>query len=112
MNLRKYLGPILNFVLIVVFIAPFIYTTRFIYLSADDYCRASSSFIFFIENIKDWYLHHNGRYVNAVFSYLPLYNVTALRFFAASNFVLLGIILYNFNGVVFKIYNVGCVKHK
>lgn len=112
MNLRKSIVPILNIALIFIFIVPFIYTTRFIYLSADDFCRASSNFTLFFENIKDWYLHHNGRYVNAVFSYLPLYNIVILRVFAALNFVLLGITLYSFIGFVLKLYNVVALKSR
>jgi hypothetical protein len=112
MKLGKSTLPLLNFILAAVFITPLIYTSRFIFLSADDYCRASSSLLFFSENIQNWYLYHNGRFINAVFSYMPLYNLSVLRTIAAAMFILLGIVLYSFNGVVLKIYKVRCDKKR
>jgi len=78
--------------LIVITIVPFFWVILFVYLAADDICRIgiekTSQFL------HSWYFNENGRYVNALFSVLPVYNIAIYRLVLG---VLLGFfILYRF----------------
>ncbi|MBZ9787844.1 hypothetical protein LB456_10295 [Psychroflexus sp. CAK57W] len=93
---EKYLLTLVGFLLIVFVFGPILFLTQFVYLSADDYCRAYRDLPYFLM-IKEWYIGHNGRYVNAIISYLPIYNLWLYR-------LILALLAFAFVPVVFLFF--------
>ena len=92
-------------ILILIFIAPFIYITRFAHLSADDFCRAPAELGEYFKDISEWYLHHNGRFTNALLSFLPVYDSQIYRLVLAFSMILLGVAIFFFVQKVFQFFN-------
>lgn len=89
----KYGGTLL--VLIFVFV-PLLYITNFSFLAADDFCRATISWGKIPSEFINWYTGHNGRYTNAIFSLLPVYELQVNRIILALSIIILGVVLYHF----------------
>ena len=90
--------------LIVVFIIPFLYVSNYSILYMDDFCRSFLVSENYFHNIRDWYLHHNGRFINAIFTLLPVYKITIYRLIIALQFIILSFLLFHFFRSVFKLY--------
>jgi len=105
MEHRRHLYNFLSASITIIFIAPFIYITRFAYLSADDFCRANAEFGDYWSYIIEWYLNQNGRFTNAFLSFLPVYNTYIYRLVLAFSTLLLGIALLFLVKNVFKHFN-------
>jgi hypothetical protein len=76
--------------LIFMTLGPILYLIQFAHLSADDFCRVGiTSFDSYFDQIIAWYHFHNGRYFNALLSYLPVYQFETYR------------LILTFNGIVF-----------
>jgi len=78
LNKNIWLDVTLLFI-IVCAIFPLIYIVDYVYLSSDDFCRASLVDVNYLKKIKNWYLNHNGRYSNAIFGSLPIYDLYSYR---------------------------------
>ncbi|NJW54045.1 hypothetical protein HC175_14080 [Salinimicrobium sp. CDJ15-91] len=65
-------------------------------MSADDFCRASADFSNYFENVALWYREHNGRFINSLFSYLPVYNPTVYKITLGLSMILFGGTIYFF----------------
>lgn len=70
---------LISFLLVVIFIGPFLYISQYIYLSQDDFCRVNIPLFSYISRIGFWYLNENGRYINAFMSLLPVYDLRIYR---------------------------------
>lgn len=57
----------------VIFILPFIIIAYYTYPSADDFCRVNLIDGYWT-TVYNWYMHHNGRFFNAIIATLPVYN--------------------------------------
>lgn len=97
--------PVLNVILFLLFIGPFIYVANFIFPSTDDFCMASKIYESFGSNFTEWYNSINGRYINALFSLMPVYELTVYRLIVVSLLLLLGVSLFWFVQSVFSSYN-------
>lgn len=83
--------------LILIFILPFIYLSKYVVLISDDFCRvAPFSFSNYLQAIKFWYLNLNGRFINAIISSIPTYNILVYRILISLGFVFLEISFYRF----------------
>ncbi len=69
-------------------VIPFLYAFKYVGLYADDYGRALWEFKNIGINISNWYLTHNGRIMNAIFSCLPVYKTPWLHSILILNFIL------------------------
>ena len=96
---------VLNLLLLVVFIGPLLYISRFIFLSFDDFCMAIKNYETFGSNLWEWYNYQNGRYVNAIFALSPVYNLAIYRIVIMSGFLLLGFALFWFVQRLFYCYD-------
>ncbi len=97
MRQRKFTYLIISIFLIVVFILPYIYISKYTVFVADDLCGTFDiSFLEYLKVVKNWYFAINGRYTNAVISSIPINNLTIYRVVIASQFLLLGYILFRF----------------
>jgi len=105
MKNRKLLKIVFLLIIALVFIGPFLFITKFTFLSADDFCRSSASFENYFQNIFNWYKNHNGRYTNALLSYLPVYNLQIYRWILGSSILLLGITIFCFIKKVFEFFH-------
>ena len=92
--------------LFIVFLGPFVYLTRYAVLQLDDYCRASIKLTDFYSFISSWYLHHNGRYFNAILSSLPIYKTEIYRFILAILFLLFFYSMYVFLRSLFRYFKI------
>lgn len=101
----KVLAVILSTILFGIFIAPFIYITKYAYLSADDFCMASADFSNYFENILFWYREHNGRFVNSFFGYLPVYDPAVYKIILALSMVTFFGVIYFFLSRVFYFFH-------
>ena len=95
----------ISVILALVFIIPFLYITKYTFLSADDICRAPASFHNYFINVFNWYINHNGRFTNAILSYLPVYNLQIYRWVLGCSIMLLGITIFYFIKKVFEFFN-------
>lgn len=82
-------------ILLVLFISPFIYITKYTFLTIDDYCRASLTSNNYLNVIFDWYPNLNGRYFNAIITSLPIFDLFWYRSLLYLQFFLLGAVLFN-----------------
>ena len=95
----------LALVLLIIFIVPFLYVNKFVFLAADDFCRTGSSFSSYFQNISLWYNNHNGRYANAAFSLLPVYKVEVYRIVLTISFLFLPVASWFFIKEMFCFFN-------
>ena len=95
---------IVFFIIIILFVSPFFFLTKFIQLSADDFCRANSSFSNYFINVINWYSYENGRYTNALISNLPIYNLFTYRIFIGASFLTFGFSIYYFTNKLMEYY--------
>lgn len=105
MGSQKQFYNLFSVLVSLIFIAPFVYIIRYANLSADDFCRATPVVGKYWKNIIEWYLHHNGRYTNAFFSFLPVYDSQIYKLVLTLSSVLLGIAICFFVRKTFKYYN-------
>lgn len=96
MKSSKGLYIIASFFLVIIFICPFAYLSKYSTFVSDDLCRSVLSFSDYFLNVKDWYLNHNGRYVNAFISLIPVYDIYIYRIIITSQFLIFGLVLYRF----------------
>lgn len=101
MTKNKFL-VLFSLLLLVVFITPFMFVSKYVVLNLDDFCRASLEGGDYIMNIKEWYLYHNGRFMNAIFTLIPVYKITIYRWVIALQFIILGLAIYGFFASVFS----------
>ena len=97
---------VLNLFLILIFIAPLVYISGFVFPLIDDLCMAVKNYGSFGGNLWEWYNFQNGRYINAVFALLPIYNLVVYRIVIASGFLLLEFALFWFVQRLFYCYAV------
>lgn len=105
MKNRKLLKIVFLLIIALVFLGPFLFITKFTFLSADDFCRSSASFENYFQNIFNWYKNHNGRYTNALLSYLPVYNLQIYRWILGCSIFFLGITIFCFIKKVFEFFH-------
>ncbi|MGO4913032.1 DUF6056 family protein [Leeuwenhoekiella sp. W20_SRS_FM14] len=111
--INRVLGfSILNITLLIMFIVPFLMVTQYTFLSADDYCRFNSSFSSYSENVLDWYLVHNGRFINALWSSLPIYELVVYRCILFFFMFLLGTAIYYFINGLSVFYLIGLTRYE
>jgi hypothetical protein len=91
-----------SLLLLVVFITPFMLVSKYVVLNLDDFCRATLEGGDYIVNIKEWYLYHNGRFINAIITLIPVYKITIYRWIIALQFIILGLAIYGFFASVFS----------
>jgi len=103
---KKHLYYLFSGLLVIIFIFPFVYLAKYTILISDDLCRFDVSSGTYFENVQEWYLTHNGRYINALISSLPAYNITTYRVIIASQFLVLGIMLYRFVHEILKLFEI------
>ncbi len=94
----------LSILLFTVFLVPVLYITQYTQLFADDWCRTTTNVQKFIPNIILWFEALSGRYINAIFSYLPVYNLLVNRFILGISVIFLGFVLYYFINKIFLYY--------
>lgn len=99
-----------SMLLLAIFIIPFVFVSKYVIPNTDDLCRAALEEGKYLVNIKDWYLHHNGRFMNAVFTLIPVYKVTIYRWVIALQFFILGFAFYKFFASVFRSYLINLNK--
>ena len=104
--------PILNIVLLILFFGPLFYISRFIFLSTDDFCMAIKAYENFGGNFWEWYNYINGRYINAVFALMPVYNLSVYRIIIITLILLLGGALFWFVQKLFYCYELQANFHK
>ena len=104
MSKIRFLDYALILILITAFLMPVLYITQYTHLFADDWCRTTTNFQKLIPNINFWYENLSGRYINAIFSYLPVYNLLVIRFILGISVIFLGIALYYFIHKLFLHY--------
>ncbi|TQI71554.1 hypothetical protein JM79_2494 [Gramella sp. Hel_I_59] len=104
MNFIKPIYLLSSLIIISIFVIPFIYISNYVILVLDDLCRAPVTSQNIIQLIQDWYLTHNGRFINSILSLLPVYNLDIYRIIVALSFPFLGFVLYDFLQKLFKIY--------
>lgn len=90
MKRKKIIKFCFTLVVLLIYVIPFIYVGSFVFPAADDYCRATVSFDTFLPNVASWYLEHNGRYTNAVLSFLPVYDLSIYRLMLMISIIALG----------------------
>jgi len=105
MKNQKVIKTVFLLIIALVFIGPFLFITKYTFLSADDFCRASASFENYFQNVYNWYFNHNGRYTNALLGNLPVYNLQIYRWILGFSIFLLGLTIYFFIKKVFEFYN-------
>ncbi|PRP67005.1 DUF6056 family protein [Nonlabens agnitus] len=91
-------------------VIPFLFVVKYATLSADDFPRAVFDIQDFFRNYSSWYKMHNGRFVNAFFSLLPIYSPTPLRLMLFINFVFNFIALRFFLFELFSFYGIQVSK--
>lgn len=91
-RIKIYILTVLFFTVIV----PLIYVFKYAHLNEDDFTRAIWLITEFEENISTWYLTHNGRVINALLSYLPVYEPPQLEVTLIVNFLLNQFVVYLF----------------
>lgn len=96
MNDQKYLYGLILCILILMFIFPFFYITRYTSLTADDFCRTSIDFTNYAQNFPYWYRNITGRYTNYFLSYLPIYSENLYRLSLMLLFSSLGVSIFYF----------------
>lgn len=106
MNFSKYIYWISSFLIFIIFVLPFVYVSKYVILVSDDLCRASVGFSSFFIQISDWYLTHNGRYINSVLSFLPVYRLEIYRTVIITLFIILGFSLFDFISRLLRIYQI------
>lgn len=99
-----------SFIILAIFILPLIYISKFVILVSDDLCRASSISSNFFDLIIDWYKTHNGRFVNSILSFLPVYELDIYRSVIVLFFLIIGFCLYDFLKRLFRIYGIKVSK--
>lgn len=93
--------------LLLFLVVPFFIITQYTQLSADDYCRCNTSLTNYFSNIYQWYLGHNGRFINAMWSLLPIYSLSIYRVILLFLMILFGLAINYFIGGLNHFY--GCV---
>ncbi|SCX92049.1 hypothetical protein SAMN05192588_0269 [Nonlabens sp. Hel1_33_55] len=90
LQLRKLIGiKLVSFVIVCFFVLlPFSFVTNYVDLSEDDYGRAILFFDNYCVNYFVWLKQHNGRYINAMISLLPLYSLPILKTVLGLNFLI------------------------
>lgn len=96
---------LISFVLALIFIGPFLFITKYTYLSADDFCRASADFSNYFKNVSTWYFEHNGRFVNSLFSYLPVYDNAIYKTTLALSMIFFWLTIYLFISRISNFYH-------
>tara|TARA_R110002012_G_scaffold281843_2_gene471415 strand:- start:6360 stop:7763 length:1404 start_codon:yes stop_codon:yes gene_type:complete len=66
-------------IIIFILFGPYIYLSKYIYLSSDDFGRAYYNISTFGDRYYYWVTHENGRYINALVTNLPVYNLKLQR---------------------------------
>lgn len=79
MKFSKISYLIVGVIIIMFYIFPFVLFTQYTHLGIDDICRTHSSAQNFFEEIFMWYNNINGRYISAVFSSFPVYDLPIYR---------------------------------
>lgn len=106
MNIVRSYLKLFSVFLIFVFILPLVFIAQYTFPALDDLCRNVTSTENFFFEIKNWYMTHNGRYVNAFFSFLPVYDTTVYRIVVSLQFFILGYMLFRFVHSLSKMYKV------
>ena len=89
-------------ILLILFLAPFLFLSGFIHLSVDDFCRYDASWEDLFVNIGLWLKTHNGRYTNAILSFLPVYKIQWYRLISFFSIIFFLISIYLFVSGLFK----------
>ena len=97
---------ILFIVLIIIFVLPFLYVTKFTFPAADDFCRTALDFDQYFNQFGHWYSKMTGRYTNFLFSYLPLYRLEVYRVVLAILFCLLGFSIFYFIKILWGYFEI------
>lgn len=111
MNFRNAGIPIFSGIMIVFFIFPFVFLTQYTHLGPDDLCRTGSSFENYFEAIFSWYQNHNGRYVNAVFSLLPVYDLQIYRLILTLSMVVFFLVVHYFIRNLLRLFVIKSLLH-
>ena len=100
--------PLVSFTLLILicFVLPFALVSKYVFPNTDDLCRAGIPIQEYFSSIKEWYLNHNGRFMNAVFTLPPVYKINVYRIIIASQFPIFGYVIYRFFDSVFKSYSI------
>jgi hypothetical protein len=85
-----------SIIIFALFVFPLIYIGGFVQLYSDDFCTSLLSTGFSSENLIHWYTTINGRYINAVLSSLPVYDLPVYRIVASLNVVVFAGALFIF----------------
>lgn len=96
MNLKNQSLAVIGGIIIILYVLPFVILTQYTHLGVDDICRTNSSFYNFLEGFVSWYKDHNGRYVNSLFSLLPVYDLNVYRGVLTTSMVLFFFVIYFF----------------
>lgn len=73
--------------LILTVFIPLLYAFNYVGLNEDDYGRAIWEIEEFGLNFSNWYYTHNGRFINTLLSYLPVYEAPWLQVVLMLNFL-------------------------
>lgn len=66
-------------IILLVLLGPYIYLCQYLHLYEDDFCRAHYPISAFLNNFLFWLQNENGRYINALITNLPVYNLYVYR---------------------------------
>lgn len=99
---RKNSYLLFSILLFIFLVLPWMYFIDFTVLQMDDFCRTNFSFTAYFSGVKNWYLSHNGRYVNALLALLPVYDLEVYRIVLVFLFLLFGYALFN---LLYKLLN-------
>lgn len=88
------------------YILPYLVVTQYTFLTTDDFCLTNSSFYLYFEKISSWYMNHNGRYANALFGRLPVYDLIVYRLVLLILFMFFGFSLYKFSKAILYFFNI------
>lgn len=101
---KRILYYFISGILLILFVFPFIYITKYTFLTADDFCRASLTSKNYFTIVSDWYLYLNGRFFNAIITSVPIFGHFWYRVMLYLQFFLLGVILFSFLKTIFTSY--------
>lgn len=85
---RKKIYLAFSIIIFFIFIGPLIYISGFVNLYSDDFCSSLLAPNASVSSLIEWYQTLNGRYVNAILSAFPVYDISVYRFIISMNIIL------------------------
>lgn len=106
-----YLGT--SIILILLFIIPFLYISKYAVFVSDDLCRINSlSLEEYFSTLKFWYLNQNGRFINAIITTIPIGSLFLYRLILSLSFVVLGLALFRFMLGIANFFRINYTKYQ